>query len=519
MFRALYVLVLLTFAGRGFSQQVASIAITPARMPRVTTVDPRFVSYNIEMVEVTGGRFWKPYSQTHSGPSSASDADPKVGVSPYLYQYRPPVDLANPRLRNLAKNLGPAYIRVSGSWANSTYFQDDENPPLKQAPAGFDTVLTRAEWKGVLEFAHAVGAEVMTSFAISPGTKGADGIWTSTQAKALLDFTKASKGRIAAAEFMNEPTLAAMHGAPKDYDAAAFAADIKVFRSFLREQSPDTLLVGPGGVAEGGSTAFPVKIISTEDMLKATGAIFDVFSYHFYGATSRRCTAIGRGRGITIDRALSPDWLDRTEQTEAFYAERRDKLLPDKPIWLTETAEAACGGDDFAAEFADSFRFVNQLGLLARKGVKTVMHNTLAASDYALLDENTLEPRPNYWAAVLWNRTMGPTVLDPVASEHGAFRIYAHCLKNSRGGVAVVALNTDKEEHALGVPVAGERFTLTAPDLGSTTVLLNNSALNARADGTLPVMKGHRFRAGSVRLPANSISFMTLPSAGNPSCE
>ena len=30
-------------------------------MPLVGTVDERFQSYNIEMVEVIGGRFWKPY--------------------------------------------------------------------------------------------------------------------------------------------------------------------------------------------------------------------------------------------------------------------------------------------------------------------------------------------------------------------------------------------------------------------------------------------------------------------------
>ena len=34
------------------------------------------------------------------------------------------------------------------------------------------------------------------------------------------------------------------------------------------------------------------------------------------------------------------------------------------------------------------------------------MHNTLAASDYALIDQDTMQPRPNYWAAVLWQRTM-----------------------------------------------------------------------------------------------------------------
>ena len=35
-------------------------AMAPENMPRIGTVDNRFQSYNIEMVEVTGGRFWKP---------------------------------------------------------------------------------------------------------------------------------------------------------------------------------------------------------------------------------------------------------------------------------------------------------------------------------------------------------------------------------------------------------------------------------------------------------------------------
>src|SRR5207302_11141273 len=36
-------------------------SITPASMARIGTVDERFQSYNIEMAEVTGGKFWKPY--------------------------------------------------------------------------------------------------------------------------------------------------------------------------------------------------------------------------------------------------------------------------------------------------------------------------------------------------------------------------------------------------------------------------------------------------------------------------
>jgi hypothetical protein len=340
-----------------------------------------------------------------------------------------------------------------------------------------------------------------------------------TQAEAFVRYTKAVGGQIAAAEFMNEPNLATRQGAPAGYDAAAFARDIKVFSPLLRSELPGTLLLGPGGVGEGGTAARPANSIGSEDILKATGSIFDLLSYHFYGALSRRCTAAGRGRGVTLDQALSPEWLDRTIKVEAFYAALRNTYLPSKPIWVTETAEAACGGDKFSGQFADTFRFLNQFGTLARKSVKVVMHNTFAASDYGLLDERTFEPRPNYWAAVLWNRAMGTTVLDPGAASESTLRIYAHCMKQGQGGVAVLALNTDeKEEHTLELSVSGERLTLTAPALTSTSVILNGRELKAKADGSLPDIQGQPFKPGTVRLPPHSITFLTMRSAGNYDC-
>ena len=35
--------------------------VIPASMKRIGTIDERFQSYNVEMLEVTGGKFWKPY--------------------------------------------------------------------------------------------------------------------------------------------------------------------------------------------------------------------------------------------------------------------------------------------------------------------------------------------------------------------------------------------------------------------------------------------------------------------------
>jgi heparanase len=35
-------------------------------MPRIATVDERFQSFNVEIVEVTGGRFWKSYKDVEA---------------------------------------------------------------------------------------------------------------------------------------------------------------------------------------------------------------------------------------------------------------------------------------------------------------------------------------------------------------------------------------------------------------------------------------------------------------------
>jgi hypothetical protein len=506
----------------------AQTLLKPQQMLQVGEVDSRFVSYNVETVEVTGGRFWKPYSaEVDAQLAKASQAKPgqsqPIGMDPNLFQYRSPIDLKNERLRKLASALKPAYIRVSGTWRNSTYFQNNDEPALQSPPKGFNGVLTREQWKGVVDFSQSVGAEIVTSVATSVGTRDANGVWTPEEAKAFFDYTKQIGGRITATEFMNEPTFAVIGGAPQGYNAEAFAKDVNAFSKFLRSESPSTIFLGPGSAGEGISLvpgAVKMQLLSTDDMLKATGPAFDAFSYHFYGAVSRRCTAsLGPAAVMTAANALKPEWFERNITVEAFYSKLRDTYLPGKDIWLTETGEAACGGDTWAAEFIDSFRYLDQLGSLAQKNVKVVMHNTLAASDYGLLDEQTLEPRPNYWAALLWKSTMGTRVLNPGVAAASNLRVFAQCMKDSQGGVSVLVLNTDpRAEQSLQSPVPGDRYTLSASDLLSKTVLLNGSPLKVAQDGTLPPIKGHAMQAGVLHFAPLTITFVTLPGAKNANC-
>jgi hypothetical protein len=463
-------------------------------MVRIGTVDERFQSYNVEMVEVTGGRFWKPY-----GPNAWD-------VRSDLYAYRAPIDLANARLRRLAAALAPAYMRVSGTWANATYFADSDIVP-SAPPDGFSGILTHQQWRRVVDFSRAVGAQIVTSFAISPGARDAAGVWTPDQARRFLAYNRSIGGTIAAVEFMNEPNLAEMGGAPAGYDAARYGRDFKVFRSFVKENFPEIKVLGPGAV---GETAF------ASDLLVASGpGGLDAFSYHHYGALSERCSGTSAPEG-----ALSEEWLSRTDQTLTFYQLLRDRFDPGKPIWLTETAEAACGGNRWAATFLDTFRYLDQLGRLAKTGVQVVMHNTLAASDYGLLDEKTLEPRPNYWGALLWRHLMGTTVLDAGVPIQSSLHVYAHCQRGMSGGVSLLVINTDRNApHSLMLPTASLRYTLDATSLQDADIKLNGRALTLGTGDELPTIAGAPTTASTVTFEQATITFLAIPGAGNHACQ
>ncbi len=504
------------------AEAAAVPSFEPATFARAGSVDERFQSYNVEMVEVTGGRFWKPYAdidallqKDKTAPSPAPSPGTPTGLNPALFQYRPPIDLADARIRKLAAALGPAFVRVSGTWANSTYFPESEAPP-SAPPSGFGGVLTRVQWKGVLHFARAVDARIVTSFATSVGTRDQTGAWTPTQARRLLEATRSMGGTIAAAEFMNEPNLAEYGGTPPGYDAAAYGRDFKTFRSFAKQATPDMMILGPGSVAEAGLAAS--RGLKSRDLLAAAGPGVDAFSYHHYGAVSKRCSGPGVPQ-MTPAEALSEEWLARTDATLAFYRGLRDEFEPGKPIWLTETADAACGGNPWGASFLDTFRYLDQLGRLARQGVRVVMHNTLAASDYGMIDEKTFAPRPNYWGALLWRRLMGATVLDPQVAPRPGLHVYAHCLRGVPGGVAVLALATDRTASAaLRIPARGERYTLASDDLESAQVELNGSVLTWDVTGDLPRTKGTAVGAGEVKLAPATITFLAFPDAGNVAC-
>jgi len=134
------------------------------------TVNPRLISYNVEMTEVTGGTFWKAYTDAQvDGTEQVPPPDLSKGVAA-MHQWYDPIDTTNPRLIKLAKELGSCWIRVSGTWATRTYYDFDGTG----MPEGYFNHLKKDQWINLLNFVKAVGGKLKISVANCDGLHSHD---------------------------------------------------------------------------------------------------------------------------------------------------------------------------------------------------------------------------------------------------------------------------------------------------------------------------------------------------------
>ena len=141
------------------------------------------------------------------------------------------------------------------------------------------------------------------------------------------------------------------------------------------------------------------------------------------------------------------------------------------------------------------------------------MHNTLAASEYSLIDQDTHLPKPNYWAALLWARLMGTEVYEAGNGAAGLY-VFAHNTKGVAGSITLLAINTNKAARSISLPSNGVQYTLTSKELQGTTVQLNGQELKLDTNDELPAINGKAIKAGQVELPSTSITFITFKEAG-----
>lgn len=513
--RALATAVACALAAMASESTVAQQSHQPAPLqPRtfrlVRKIDERFQSFQIGFSHLTGGETWKSYDQMKKeGLAAARDFT-------QVREARAPTDLSSPRLRALTSALAPLYVRYSGTTANSAFFQDDDALAAKQPPDGFTVVLTRAAWKGAVDFAKAVDAKIVTSFTNSPGVRDSSERWTPTMAESWLRYTHSIGGRIYAAELYNEPNAPEPPRILKGRSPEEYARDYAIFRPALKRVAPELKLAGPGTATLGIPGVSSIGTTSAQYFAAMPSPKVDILSYHFYPALAQRCAPPTSPQGMSADRALSEEWLARPDAELARQKELRDRYAPGAPIWLTETGGAACGGLTWQPTFLDVFRFVDLHGRMARQGLDAIFTHALISGSNGVIDEKTLEPNASYWAAVLWRRLMGTRVLDAGAQQDG-LHFYAHCQRGVKGGVSLIAINLEPKARTLTVSERTDLYALTSKELEGRTVLLNGKPLALSGD-RLPTMSPQRTKGKTVTLAASSVNFLAMPKVGNRAC-
>ena len=494
-----------------------NITLKLDNLKKIRTVDERLASYNVEMTEVTGGTFWKEYTPEQI---AGKGKFPIIGITSResMMQVYPPIDLTNPRLRKLAKEIGPVWIRVSGTWATKTYY-DLENKTNGQIPEGFESVLTREQWTGVLDFVKFLGAKLLVSVSNCAGIHSADEPWNPSQAKLLFDFSREYGVPIEAAEFMNEPNLLSGSGAPKGYTPDNFVRDQDIFNKWLHENYPECKAVGPcsfnGKMGGLNIEKFPIKQlmkkISTDAFLKDAKEPMDVFSYHYYNGVSERIAAGLHFVHWRDDLITSEEYLDGAPYCAKSAAKVRDRYMPGTQMWVTESGDAGGGGNTWGSTYVDVIRTLNELGSFATVTDGIIFHNTLASSDYGWLRHGTFEPRPNYFAILLWNKLMGQTVYDSEIEISEGAHVYCHSRKDGKDGCVYLVINNSKKDvTTVELPKTATRYTLDGNgDLRNTVAYLNGKSLTLGEGDELPALDGIE-ASGKIELAPGSCTFLVM---------
>jgi len=482
-------------------------------------VDARLVSYNVEMTEVTGGTFWKAYTEAQIDGDEPFPLIQDWTNMGNLQQWYDPIDTKNPRLIHLAKELGTAWIRVSGTWANKTYY-DFDGHCNGVVPEGFQNLLTKEQWLSLLDFVKAVDGKLLVSIANCPGIHSADEPMPFEQADLLFRTSKEYGVPISAAEFTNEPNLIALSGLPKGYTAEDHARDHDLFGAWLKKNYPECLFVGPctvgdidmfgiGNDGAGGGMAAGFEMVTTEQLLGDYKSKMDVFSYHYYNGVSERGAAMGGH--WPFDACLTEAYLGVPGNCARQYTARRDKYVPDGQMWVTESGDAGCGGNTWASTYADVPRTLNELGDFTTVTDGVIFHNTLASSDYGFLKHGTFEPRPNYFAVLLWNRLMGKTVFETGEPTREGAHVYCHSRKDGKDGVVYLVINNSAETTTVALPKNAEVYALTGNGkLRSRTMLLNGTELVLGEQDALPVLEGQAVDAGKLEVAPGGCTFIVL---------
>lgn len=456
-----------------------------------------------------------PETITHRRLRKALEAMSKIQVesSPYSFASKSPVIL---RLGGSTADLIRYDVNsTDGPW-NCTDFVKDENSPIGyKFDAYSGPCMPMKRWEEILSLCRDGNCQLVfginalfgrkkvmcpnktTSFENEPTSE-----WDSSNAEAFLRYTKVNGHSVWGYEFGNE--LAGKRGIQMRLSVDEYVAGFCQLKSVIDRlwgtvnvNTRPRLLAPDSGFLPDWYTEFLTKS-------HAAGCAPDVVNWHQY--------ILGAGVDPSVDeRSLNPDLLD-TQKWHGDHVKNTirsiDGIQPE--IWMGEAGGAYNSGRPGVTDtFHSSFWFLDSLGILAARGHQAFCRQTLIGGNYGLLDRQTYEPNPDYYAFLLFQKLMGTKVLktyDPVGEHSRYIRLYAHCSRraDTDGSVTILVLNLSGhttfyvkvsalQGGTFGFHTLGHTsWVISAESIGSNKVYLNGGpALHTKNNGDIPILKGH----------------------------
>jgi hypothetical protein len=445
--------------GRNIKRHQKTVVISLNSMTPITKVDPRFLSFSIDISVLAGGFWWEGSTGTQRG----------LGT-----ERVDPLDLTQAKLDKLVAALGPAYVRVGGSEADKVHYFTS----LKTIPTHLSShtlELTQEMWQNLHDFCQRNDLSLMFTMKYGLFERREQGAWQAEEMERLLLHCQANQQTIDILELGNELNAYwAFHGFTSQPSAKNLAKDYDTFIRSVRQYSPNSQVAGPGSAfwPRIGEAIKPLSNISSSFLANLEEKI-DIVDWHYYPFQSSRSPV--KTRAATINNMLSPNSLKDYEKYALQLKGWRDQYQPNAQLWTGETGSAQCGGQaKLSDRFVSSFWWADQLGRGAKIGQKVMIRQSLIGGDYALINRQSLKPNPDYWVSWLWGKLMGDKVFD-APSNDPLVQTYCHSAKKEGKCTLLIINMSDKPKiiHCQNFGFKKKRFEMTADSLTSRKIRIN----------------------------------------------
>lgn len=469
----------------------------------LAVVSERYLSFAVDTSKALGGFWWSSSGVIEIGKGKEKTT---------------PLDFTNEKLINLAKALSPAYLRIGGTESDNVLFDPETEDHTILA-------LSKQTWDNINNFSQKTVLDLFYTVNAGPLIRDKDHNWNSKNFEKLLQYSKKKGYKLAAVELGNELNAYwFFYGFHNKITPHQYIKDFKVFRAIAKSYYPDAQIGGTASLywpRVGEVFSFVGSFLPK--FIMETSVRADMFTWHYYPQQSQRSPI--RFPKAKHGLLLQPQYLNDIVKWAKKLTNFKNTYNPQTEIWIGEVGNALCGGQPGISDtFESSLWWTDVLGSMAINGQKVIVRQDLVGSNYSLLDEKTLDPRPDFWVSLLWKKLMGTKVFGVrVSKDNYYIRVYAHSTNQTLGysqdAVTLAFINLQNKKNNVSFKdLPADKviiYELTSESLYGKSIMFNSKRLTLDK-GIIPDLEGKQIKVKNnlLELAPLSITFLVSPHAG-----